>query len=73
MISQIKYRRRLIELSEDERRECNNLQVLIMEINCITRLYNEKIRLSILISIQDFYNFLEKYDRLFNDLFRRKS
>lgn len=69
IISQIKYRRRLIELSEDERRECNNLQVLIMEINCITRLYNEKIRLSNLISIQDFYNFLEKYDRLFNDLF----
>jgi len=69
VVAQIKYRRRFIELSEDERRECNNLQVLIMEINCITRLYNEKIRLRIPISIQEIYNLLEKYDRLFNDLF----
>ncbi len=69
IIAQIKYRRKLIELSEDERRECNNLKVLIMEINCITRLYNEKIRSRISISIQEIYNLLEKYDRLFNDLF----
>ncbi len=69
IISQIKYRRRLIELSEEERRDCNNMQELIMEINCITRLYNEKMRSRIRISILEFYNFLEKYDRLFNDLF----
>ncbi len=70
IISQLKFEgERFENLSDSEKIVCTNLKVLIKEIFCLTQLFKSSISNGNYPSIQDLYNYLDKLNLLFKELF----
>lgn len=69
-IPQVKYRKNYDELQPQKQCECYNLAICVMEIYCLTQILRTQIYNNINVSIQNLYNFLDKFNILFRDLFQ---
>ncbi len=66
----VKFRRNYNGLQAQEQNECYNLSICIREIYCLTQILKTQIHNNENSSIQDLYNFLEKFNKFFHDLFQ---
>ena len=73
IISYLKFnKQKYDELTEKDKNSCINLKIIIREIFCLTQLFEESIRGGAYPAIQDLYNYLDKLNELFNELFHFK-